>query len=294
MKPPPIPRGIEVLVKKAAVDPDFRERLIEERVAAAADIDLQLEPAEAAMLNSIPRNQLERTIDGTTVPQQLRNVFLGHVAALMLATLAPCALGGDDSWGSDPEYPESVTPRSRDRSRKANRRRRAPPKPKPAPIKASSLTPEELVRGFLDWLPGRGLDMRDSPYWDAFRRSVSKVMPIIAKRFEGKQLPERLVRVLGESGSPQAFDLLLIEYKRRPTRLTANSLGACLYEPYMKRLVGTIENPRHLRRFFEVLWADEWNKVSSLTPEQLETQARKELGQLRRRCQTDARAKTGK
>jgi hypothetical protein len=53
-----VPRGIEVLVKKAAVDLEFRELLLEQRGGAAAAIGLELDPAEAAMLSAIPREQL--------------------------------------------------------------------------------------------------------------------------------------------------------------------------------------------------------------------------------------------
>lgn len=49
-----IPRGIEVLVKKAAIDPAFREVLLEKRGAAAAEI---------ATLNSVPRAQIEQIIE---------------------------------------------------------------------------------------------------------------------------------------------------------------------------------------------------------------------------------------
>ena len=65
-----IPRGIEVLVKKAAVDPEFKERLLRNRTGAAADIELELEPAEAMMLQVIPGSQLLTTIEQTTVPER--------------------------------------------------------------------------------------------------------------------------------------------------------------------------------------------------------------------------------
>ena len=43
----PIPHGIEVLVLKAAVDPDFKELLLQRRTAAAEAIGLELTAAEA-------------------------------------------------------------------------------------------------------------------------------------------------------------------------------------------------------------------------------------------------------
>ena len=83
----PIPRGVEVLVKKAAVDPAFRKTLLSKRAGAADDIALTLEPAEAAMISAVPENQLRAIIGRTKVSPSLRPVFLGAVAAAMLAAL---------------------------------------------------------------------------------------------------------------------------------------------------------------------------------------------------------------
>jgi len=87
-----VPRGIEVLVKKAAVDSEFRELLLEQRGRAAAAIGLELDPAEAAMLSAIPREQLAQIVDQTDVPAEQPKGFLGRVAAAVRAALG---LGGD-------------------------------------------------------------------------------------------------------------------------------------------------------------------------------------------------------
>ena len=88
-----IPRGIEILVKKASVDPGFREILLEKRAAAAAEIGLELSPAEATTLNSVPQSQIEQIIENTIVPDEHRRVFLGKTAAAMLAVLGLLGLG---------------------------------------------------------------------------------------------------------------------------------------------------------------------------------------------------------
>jgi hypothetical protein len=91
-----IPRGIEVLIKKAAVDVEFRAILLAEREAAATRIGLKLTPAEKTLLNAIPSAQLEATISRTVVEPRTRNAFLGYTAAVMLAALgatAPLAVG---------------------------------------------------------------------------------------------------------------------------------------------------------------------------------------------------------
>jgi len=83
----PVPRGIEVLVKKASVDAEFRELLLKQRGKAAATIQLELDPAENAMLSAIPQEQLAQIVSQTTVPMELRPAFLGRVAPVMLAAL---------------------------------------------------------------------------------------------------------------------------------------------------------------------------------------------------------------
>lgn len=83
----PIPRGVEILIQKAAVDPDFKALLLDKRAEAAAEIELTLEPAEAAMLNAVPAAQLEAIIDRTQVPEATRRALLGKITAATLATL---------------------------------------------------------------------------------------------------------------------------------------------------------------------------------------------------------------
>jgi len=99
-----VPRGIEVLVKKASVDPAFKELLLSQRAAAAGQIDLPLDPAEAMMLDNIPVDQLRAIIDQTHVPEEHRRAFLGKAAAAMLAAIgvsgAGEAMGGTGMGGS--------------------------------------------------------------------------------------------------------------------------------------------------------------------------------------------------
>ena len=84
----PFPRGIEVLLKKAAVDTEFREILLGDPNQAAAAIELELEPIELAMLQTFPKEQLAAIIDQTEVPEPHRRAFLGTAAVAMLAVLA--------------------------------------------------------------------------------------------------------------------------------------------------------------------------------------------------------------
>ncbi len=107
-----IPRGVEVLLKKAALDAEFRELLCGERIRAAEAIGLELDAAEIAMLTAIPREQLESIIAQTLVPVEQRRVFLGRMAAPMLALLGVAVTGcqeGPPSLGVQPDRPVAVS-----------------------------------------------------------------------------------------------------------------------------------------------------------------------------------------
>ncbi|MFB3893115.1 MAG: hypothetical protein ACE15C_13950 [Phycisphaerae bacterium] len=88
----PIPRGIEVLVKKASVDPAFKALLVQRRSRAADEIGLLLEDAEAMMLDIVPPAQLEAIITQTRVEPSKKPAFLGKAAAVMLVALGASAV----------------------------------------------------------------------------------------------------------------------------------------------------------------------------------------------------------
>ena len=98
-----IPRGVEVLLKKASIDPEFRQILLERRADAAGEIGLELEPAEKAMLAGIPREQLETIISRTTVEPEHRRAFLGRVAAVMLGAVGASIPGCQE--GEQKQHP---------------------------------------------------------------------------------------------------------------------------------------------------------------------------------------------
>ncbi len=108
-----VPRGIEVLVKKAAVDSEFRALLQTRRAEAAGVIGLELTPAETAMLNSVPSAQLEAIIGATKVRPTTVPALLGKSAAAMLLALATLAVGCGDTGvtlGERPDRPEATQP----------------------------------------------------------------------------------------------------------------------------------------------------------------------------------------
>ena len=102
-----ISQRIEVLLKKASVDPLFRTAFLERRGEVAQAIGLSLEPTEAAMLRAVPREQLEAIIARTSVPEEHRRAFLGQAAAAMLTALGIVA--GRPGTAAEPE-PGSTVP----------------------------------------------------------------------------------------------------------------------------------------------------------------------------------------
>jgi hypothetical protein len=105
------PHGIELLVKKAAVDEQFRAKLLEQRGMAAAQLELVLSPAETAMLASVPQAQLEAMIAASPVRPAERPAYLGRTAAVILAALTAGTAAFDCAprpavTGSRPETPQ--------------------------------------------------------------------------------------------------------------------------------------------------------------------------------------------
>ncbi len=62
-----IPRGIEVLVRKASVDLEFRRLLLEKRAEAVKEINLELSPSEIEILTDIPTEQLHTIIENIKI-----------------------------------------------------------------------------------------------------------------------------------------------------------------------------------------------------------------------------------
>ncbi len=101
-----VPRGLEVLVKKAAVDPKFKKVLLEKRAGAAEAIALKIEPVEAAMIEAVPEAQLKAIVANTKVNPSLRPAFLGYAAGVMLAALGVVTASCDATFGNQPDRPE--------------------------------------------------------------------------------------------------------------------------------------------------------------------------------------------
>jgi len=86
-----VPRGIEVLLRKAAVDEAFRESLLADFESAAKSIDLKLSTGERAVFGSVTSEALSGMIARVEVPAEHHSVFKGRIAAAMLTIVAGTA-----------------------------------------------------------------------------------------------------------------------------------------------------------------------------------------------------------
>jgi hypothetical protein len=145
----PIPRGIEVLVKKAAVDPEFRRLLLETRGEAAKAIGLVLDPSEAMILAVVPAAQLEAIIAQTTVSASIVPAFLGRAAAVMLAALGVgfAVAAGEQPAAAATDQPAAKQPA--ERSEKQASKAQAPVTKEEAAAIQARIT-KEYIAAFTD------------------------------------------------------------------------------------------------------------------------------------------------
>lgn len=108
----PFPPGIDVLLRKASVDPAFRVRLRADPEAASASIRLVLTPTERAILAAISTEELERSIDAVFVPETQRPIFRAAKAAAMVAVVlgVVVACGPIGATGARPDEPQDPPP----------------------------------------------------------------------------------------------------------------------------------------------------------------------------------------
>ena len=99
-----IPRGIELMLKKAAADPEFMKRILDNGEEAASSISLALRPSESEMLRSMSREQLETVINKTSVGTEVAKMLRAeNDASVMLERFEEATpyvtCGEEDSQG---------------------------------------------------------------------------------------------------------------------------------------------------------------------------------------------------
>jgi len=97
-----IPRGVEVLLKMAALDPIFRKRLTHMRGQASQDLGFKLAFSEAMILEAVPEKQLQAMIDAMPVSDQERELLLSASTPWRTREDSPLLA----TMGIRPEMPE--------------------------------------------------------------------------------------------------------------------------------------------------------------------------------------------
>ncbi len=81
---PPVPTGIQKLLRLASVDDDFCDQLIQHRAAVAEAAGVQLSGSEQAILEAIPAEQLREMAQQMPPPVPQRREFLRRAATAAL------------------------------------------------------------------------------------------------------------------------------------------------------------------------------------------------------------------
>ncbi|MBI5490020.1 MAG: hypothetical protein HY905_21985 [Deltaproteobacteria bacterium] len=89
---PPVPVGLHRLLRLAAVDAEFRERLVVQRDAAASAAGVRLHPSEKAMLRAVGAEQLEQLAVRMPPPRPEQATRLRQIAANAVLLLGGAAL----------------------------------------------------------------------------------------------------------------------------------------------------------------------------------------------------------
>ena len=93
-EPPPVPTGIQRLLRLASVDAAFRRELVARPAALAVTAGVDLTASEQAVLEAIDSGQLDEMARNMPPPPPQRRDFLRHTAATAVVLLGGAALSG--------------------------------------------------------------------------------------------------------------------------------------------------------------------------------------------------------
>ncbi|MBI2898335.1 MAG: hypothetical protein HYY06_32595 [Deltaproteobacteria bacterium] len=116
---PPVPVGIQRLLRLAAVDEVFRQELVARRAQVAEAAGVKLTATESAILDAIPAGQILTMAESVPVPEPARRDFLRQTAASAVVLLGGAALAACEACGGPfpgpvggarPDIPPPVPP----------------------------------------------------------------------------------------------------------------------------------------------------------------------------------------
>ena len=104
---PPVPIGLQRLLRRAAADPAFRERLVSARAVAASEAGIALNGSERAMLDAVSGEQLRTMIAAVpprpALPATRRRATAAAVVLLGGAAVSDCRSGEERSTNHTPD-----------------------------------------------------------------------------------------------------------------------------------------------------------------------------------------------
>jgi hypothetical protein len=120
---PPVPTGLQRLLRLASVDDGFRRELLARRGDIALAAEVELTASERAILQAIPAAQLEAMIVSLPPPADDRRSFLRQTAATAVMLLGGAALSSchkDDMRTTGGAAPDVPPPRPQHRETEAD------------------------------------------------------------------------------------------------------------------------------------------------------------------------------
>jgi len=155
-----------------------------------------------------------------------------------------------------------------------------------------------LLKHYIDWTPPEGLRDAGNPYRPLIVKEGPSIASHIVTAYKGNEkdaLPVSIIWILGEIGSPAAFDLLIGEYLARPSERTAISAGACLSWPQFAELAGKTfaGNEKQLRTFLRHIYGEKWKDVSELQTNAILEHLHQDFVEFRMQCKRRSRPVLG-
>ncbi|GAB4284088.1 MAG: hypothetical protein Kow0029_30520 [Candidatus Rifleibacteriota bacterium] len=109
-----IPRGLELLIKKASADDSFKNELLIKKEKLIDELNLALDISEKAMLAAVPTEHLRKMIEATELPQSQKKALAKVSTAAMVALVAQLAFAPVAGKADTPEANSSQNHRIED------------------------------------------------------------------------------------------------------------------------------------------------------------------------------------
>jgi hypothetical protein len=142
---PPVPTGIQDLLRLASVDGAFREELLRRRGEIAEAAGVRLTANERAVLGAVPAAQLEAMIGSVPPPSPDRRGFLREVASAAVVLLGGASIAAVGTGCPTRGHSSDIPPAPTDPSKSQTIQYHPKPAPGPEPTPAPEPTPPRPI-----------------------------------------------------------------------------------------------------------------------------------------------------